>query len=124
MKAIRCVAAAVIVAALHSTPAAPAAAGTYVVEACRTEQGAAPASAWTAQALPPGTTTWRRLLTDECQRGGLIRFELGPLISRDVLATRWAFEAPPGTSIVALDLWRYAEVFDAERLTHFRVMAD
>lgn len=45
-------------------------------------------------------------------------------MDRDVQATRWTFDAPLGTSVVALDLWRYASVLDAQQSAIYRIFAD
>lgn len=124
MDTLQRVAAAVAVLLVGSTTAADAASGTYVVESCRTANGAAGAQTWVARPIPATATPTRPVFTDGCANQGHVRFELQPLINREVTASQWLFEAPGGTSIVGLDLWRYAAVLAPEQPARYALFAD
>jgi hypothetical protein len=112
------------VLALGPVTAAEATSGTYVVESCRTAKGPASSQSWVARPVPVDATLSSPLFTDGCSDGGDVRFELRPLMDREVHAGQWLFEAPAGTSIVGLDLWRFAAVLGPEQPARYRLFAD
>ncbi|RKQ92075.1 hypothetical protein C8N24_1914 [Solirubrobacter pauli] len=124
MDTLRRVTAAVTILLLGPATAADAAAGTYVVESCRTANGAAGAQSWVARPVPAAAKPTSPLFTDGCASDGHVRFEIGPLIQQQVTAAQWLFEAPAGTSIARLDVWRYAAVYAPEQPARYRLFAD
>lgn len=124
MDMLQRVAAAVAVLLVGSTTAADAASGTYVVESCRTANGAAGAQTWVARPIPADAKPTSPLFSDGCANNGHVRFELGPLIQQQVTAAQWLFDAPAGTSIAGLDVWRYAAVYAPEQPARYRLFAD
>jgi hypothetical protein len=123
MKAAHVIALTVAVATSTAT-SARAAGGTYVVESCRTARGPASSQSWVARPVPADAKLSSRLFTDGCAVGGDVRFELQPLIDHEAYAGQWLFEAPAGTSIVGLDLWRFAAVLAPEQPARYRLFAD
>ncbi len=62
-------------------------------------------------------------MLNACDNGGMVTMELGPLMERQVSAIQWAFDAPPGTSVAALRLWRHASVLWDDQQARYRAYA-